>query len=65
MSMETVNQFINGAVDFTFASIVIALSFFALAAIWKWLIGICIRFIHWLFPGLEQKKKDHSSNNRI
>lgn len=64
MSMELVNDFINGAVNFTFGAIVIALSLFALAAIWKWLIGTCIRFIHWLFPGLLKPKKNDSTDNK-
>ena len=52
MSMELLNQFMNDAVDFTFTAIVLALTLFALAAIWKWLIGVSIRFVHWLCPGL-------------
>ena len=35
MSMELLNQFMNDAVDFTFTAIVLALTLFALAAIWK------------------------------
>ena len=45
MSMELLNQFMNDAVDFTFTAIVLALTLFALAAIWKWLIGVSIRFV--------------------
>lgn len=46
MSMELLNQFMNDAVNFTFTAIVLALTLFALAAIWKWLIGVSIRFVH-------------------
>ena len=65
MSMELLNQFMNDAVDFTFTAIVLALTLFALAAIWKWLIGVSIRFVHWLCPGLVRKKKNNSSDSKI
>ena len=51
MSMELLNQFINDAVNFTFTAIVLALTLFALAAIWKWLIGVSIRFVHCFAQG--------------
>ena len=65
MSMELLNQFMNDAVNFTFTAIVLALTLFALAAIWKWLIGVSIRFVHWLCPGLVRKKKNNSSDSKI
>lgn len=40
MSMELLNQFMNNAVNLTFPAIVLALTLFALAVIWKWLIGV-------------------------
>lgn len=63
MSMELLNQFMNDAVNFTFTAIVLALTLFALAAIWKWLIEVSIRFVHWLCPGLV--KKNNSSDSKI
>ena len=64
MSMELLNQFMNDAVDFTFTAIVLALTLFALAAIWKWLIGVSIRFVHWLCPGLVRKKKNNEEEEK-
>ena len=65
MNMELLNQFMNDAVNFTFTAIVLVLTLFALAAIWKWLIGVSIRFAHWLCPGLVRKKKNNSSDSKI
>lgn len=65
MRMELLNQFMNDAVNFTFTAIVLALTLFALAATWKWLIGVSIRFVHWLCPGLVMKKKNNSSDSKI
>lgn len=62
MTMELVNQFMNDAVNFTLTAIVLALTLFALAAIWKWLIGVTIRFVHWLCPGLAKKRTNNSSD---
>ncbi len=58
MTMEMVNTFINVAIEFTLASVVLMLCIFALVAIWKWLIGLGIKFIHWLCPGLTNHKKN-------
>lgn len=57
MTMEMVNAFINNAIEFTLAAIVLILCVFALAATWKWIIGLGIKFIHWLCPGLNNHKK--------
>ena len=65
MNMELLNQFMNDAVNFTFTAIVLALTLFALAAIWQWLIGVSIRFVHWLCQGLVRKKKKNSSDSKI
>ena len=64
MNIELVSQFLNDAVNFTFTAIVLALTLFALVAIWKWLIGVSIHFVHWLCPGLLRKKKN-SSDSKI
>ena len=58
MTMDMVNTFINAAIEFTLASVVLILCIFALAATWKWLIGLGIKFIHWLCPGLTNHKKN-------
>ena len=58
MTMEMVNTFINAAIEFTLASVVLMLCIFALAATCKWLIGLGIKFIHWLCPGLTNHKKN-------
>lgn len=58
MTMEMVNTFINAAIEFTLASVVLMLCIFALAATWKRLIGLGIKFIHWLCPGLTNHKKN-------
>lgn len=58
MTMEMINAFINAAIEFTLASVVLMLCIFALAATWKWLIGLGIKFIHWLCPGLTNHKKN-------
>nr|DAW18658.1 MAG TPA: hypothetical protein [Caudoviricetes sp.] len=55
--MEMINTFINGAIEFTLASVVLTLCIFALVSTWKWLIGLAIKFIQWLFPGLTNHKK--------
>ena len=65
MSMELLNQFMNDAVNFTFTAIVLALTLIALAAIWRRLIGVSIRFEHWLCPWLARKKKNNSSDSKI
>ena len=58
MTMEMVNTFINAAIEFTLASVVLMLCIFALAATWKWLIGLGSIFIHWLCPWLTNHKKN-------
>ena len=65
MNMELLNQYMNDAVNFTFTAIVLALTLFALVAIWKWLIGVSICFVHWIYPGLVRKKKNKSSDSKI
>lgn len=62
MTMDVIATFINKAADFTSSAIVLILCIFALAAVWKWLIGLCIKFIHWLCPGLTKHKQNDSSN---
>ncbi len=57
MTIEMINTFINGAIEFTLTSVVLTLCIFALVATWKWLIGLAIKFIQWLFPGLANHKK--------
>lgn len=64
MTMEMVNTFINAAIEFTLASVVLMLCVFALAATWKWLIGLGAKFVHWLCPGLTKHKNNDSSNKR-
>lgn len=64
MTMNIINTFINGAIEFTLSAVVLILCIFALAATWKWLIGLGIKLIQWLFPGLTVHKKNNSSNKR-
>ena len=65
MTMDVIATFINKAADFTSSAIVLILCIFALAATWKWLIGLGIKFIQWLCPGLTNHKKNDSSNKRV
>lgn len=62
MTMDIINTFINQAIEFTLSAVVLILCIFALVAVWKWLIGLCIKFIHWLYPGLKKHKQNDSSN---
>ena len=62
MTMDIINTFINQAIEFTLSAVVLILCIFALVAVWKWLIGLCIKFIHWLCPGLTKHKQNDSSN---
>lgn len=62
MTMDIINTFINEAIEFTLSAVVLILCIFALAATWKWLIGLCIKFIHWLCPELKKHKQNDSSN---
>lgn len=62
MTMEIISTFVNSAVDFTTSAIVLILSIFALLAVWKWLIGLCIKFVHWLCPTLSKHKQNGASN---
>ena len=64
MTMNIINTFINRAIEFTLSAVVLILCIFALAATWKWLIGLGIKLIQWLFPGLTVHKKNDSSNKR-
>ena len=64
MTMNIINTFINGAIEFTLSAVVLILCIFALVATWKWLIGLGIKLIQWLFPGLTVHKKNNSSNKR-
>lgn len=57
MTMNMVNTLVDNAIEFTLASVVLTLCVFALVATWKWLIGLAIKFIYWLFPGLTAHKK--------
>ena len=65
MTMNIINTFINGAIEFTLSAVVLILCIFALVATWKWLIGLGIKLIQWLFPGLTVHKKNDSSNKRV
>ena len=64
MTMNIINTFINRAIEFTLSAVVLILCIFALAATWKWLIGLGIKLIQWIFPGLTVHKKNDSSNKR-
>ena len=65
MTMDIINTFINQAIEFTLSAVILILCIFALAATWKWLIGLGIKFIQWLCPGLTNHKKNDSSNKRV
>lgn len=62
MTMDMVNAFVGAAIDFTLAAVVLTLCIFALAATWKWLIGLGLRFLQWLCPGLTKKSRKDSRN---
>lgn len=64
MTMNIINTFINGAIEFTLSAVVLILCIFALVATWKWLIGLGIKLIQWIFPGPTVHKKNDSSNKR-
>ena len=65
MTMDLISTFISKAIDFTVSAFALVLFILALITVWKWLIGICIKFLHMLCPRKDQPKQNDSSNKRV
>lgn len=57
MTMDMLNQFIDASIRGTLLGITIFFWGCGLTAIWKWVFGVAMRFIKWLFPNFFKKKE--------
>lgn len=65
MTMDMISTFISKAIDFTVSAFALVLFILALITVWKWLIGICIKFFRILYPGKNKTKQNDSTNKRV
>lgn len=65
MTMDLISTFISKAIDFTVSAFALILFILALITVWKWLIGICIKFFHMLCPGKNKPKQNDSTNKKV
>lgn len=56
MTMEMINQLIDASIRGTLLGITIFFWCCGLLAIWKWLLGLAKKLVHWLCPNLFKKK---------
>ena len=56
MTMEYLNQLIDASLRGTLIGITLFCWGFSLVAIWKWILNITKKFLHWAFPSLFKHK---------
>ena len=57
--MDTLNTLIDASIRGTMLGITIFFWIFGLVTIWKWILNVIKRLVHWLFPNLEKKEKNN------
>lgn len=57
--MDTLNTLIDASIRGTMLGITIFFWIFGLVTIWKWLLNVIKRLVHWLFPNLRKKEKNN------
>ena len=57
--METLNTLIDASIRGTMLGITIFFWIFGLVTIWKWLLNVIKRLVHWVFPNLKKKEKNN------
>lgn len=57
--MDTLNTLIDASIRGTMLGITIFFWIFGLVTIWKWLLSVIKRLVHWLFPNLKKKEKNN------
>ena len=50
MTKEFMNELMNALVDGTIFGICFGFWVMVLMMVWRWILGIVKRFLHWLFP---------------
>ena len=56
--MDTLNMLIDASIRGTMRGITIFFWIFGLVTIWKWLLNVIKRLVHWLFPNLKKKNNE-------
>lgn len=56
--MDTLNTLIDVSIRGTMLGITVFFWIFGLVTIWKWLLNVIKRLVHWLFPNLKKKEKN-------
>ena len=57
--MGTLNTLIDASIRGTMLGITIFFWIFGLVTIWKWILNVIKRLVHWLFPNLKKKEKNN------
>lgn len=57
--MDTLNTLIDASIRGTMLGITIFFWIFGLVTIWKWLLNVIQRLVHWVFPNLKKKEKNN------
>ncbi len=70
MAMEMINTFMDSIIRGTLAGFCLSFYILAIAAVWKWFLGIMKRILLYLFPGIKaradkkgKKKNAHGNSN--
>lgn len=57
--MDTLNTLIDASIRGTMLGITIFFWIFGLVTIWKWILNVIKRLVHWVFPNLKKKEKNN------
>lgn len=57
--MDTLNTLIDASIRGTMLGITIFFWIFGFVTIWKWILNVIKRLVHWLFPNLKKKEKNN------
>lgn len=57
--MDTLNTLTDASIRGTMLGITIFFWIFGLVTIWKWLLNVIKRLVHWVFPNLKKKEKNN------
>lgn len=57
--MDTLNTLIDASIRGTMLGITIFFWIFGHVTIWKWLLNVIKRLVHWVFPNLKKKEKNN------
>ena len=56
--MDTLNTLIDASIRGTMLGITIFFWIFGLVTIWKWILNVIKRLVHWLLPNLKKKNNE-------